>query len=40
MRTIVTSAPSLQRQGPAFGRAWRSLVAWLRTPGVAWDVWL
>ena len=38
MRTIVTSVPPLQR--PAIGRAWRALVAWLRSPGVAWDVWL
>ena len=40
MRTIVTSVPPLQRQGPAFGRVWHAFVAWLRSPGVAWDVWL
>lgn len=39
MRTIVTPISPLQ-QGPAVGRVWRAFVAWLRTPGVAWDVWL
>jgi hypothetical protein len=39
MRTIVTPISRLQ-QGPAFGRVWRAVVAWLRTPGAAWDVWL
>ena len=38
MRTFVTSIQPLQ--GPALGRVWRTLVAWLRTPGAAWDVWL
>lgn len=39
MRTIVTPISPLQH-GPAFSRVLRNLVAWLRTPGVAWDVWL
>jgi hypothetical protein len=38
MRTFVTSVQPLQVA--AFGRVWRTLVTWLRTPGVAWDVWL